>query len=551
MLWVKNNKTTLIATEILGIIVLVVTFVMQAILHIDARIGSYIIIGYIAVILIMLGTYKIPNMTEMMYKNKMILTYTEVSSLVILIGTKSDCRFGKCTMLSYLLITIAVIAFFILNMKAFREKPENDRFINLSQGTYIFLFIFVGLCVEGFWIFLAPIPIFASAAVFNDKKVLSNSYLIIHLAEISIAIKQVGFINKGNNQIYMLWVFIVSMIFVSGYCITVVRTSQLNDASANDKIATINEQREETIQFANKIMDFAERIRKNAYVVNRSIGDINNASENAVEIFDDITAGNESNLKSVQKQTEMTDEIIELTDDVNKGMARVIESVKSSYAGLNKSTEAVDNLKIKSEVIIDKNTELVNVINKFIKYIKQMKSLVAEISSISEQTNLLSLNASIESARAGEAGKGFAVVASEITSLSDETANLTEDIKKIVLQLEQNVNTAKKSVVDVISVIEAENDTIDKNAKNINNMRNNITNLSDNIKLTLAKVNAIERGNKEINIHSQELNVASDLINYAVKDAVKLNTENKINANKTKEIVDKLILLVDKIDTHM
>ncbi len=541
----------LITTEIIGIIIIIITYALQVIMNLDFRIGAYMLIGYIVAFFIVVGCFKFSNMTEMKYKNKMIFLYTQLLAFMLLVGVKVECNFKTCTYMSYTLIMLVVIGCYIINVKKLLDNPESEAYINVAQGFYVFLFIFTALCVQGFWVFLAPVPMFAASATYNNKKLLSNSYLMIHLAALTIAIRQVGFINKGNDQMYYFWVFVVSMIFVSGYCITVVRTSQLNDASSEDKLLIVNEKKEETLQLANKVIEIGKLIRDKSSVVSTSIGDINDASESAVMVFEDITVGNESNLKSTGRQTEMTDEIIVLTEDVNIGMERVIESIKGSYEGLTKSKETIGSLKEKSEIIIEKNAELVNVVNEFINYIKQMKNLVGEISSISEQTNLLSLNASIESARAGEAGKGFAVVASEITSLSDGTAELTDDISKIVLQLENNVKTAKKSVLEVIDMVDGENNTIDRNVKNIDSMINNLNGLADNIRHAKVKLAAIENENKEINVHSQELNVASELINYAVKDAIKLNNENKENANKTKDMVDNLVKLVERLDAYV
>lgn len=61
--------------------------------------------------------------------------------------------------------------------------------------------------------------------------------------------------------------------------------------------------------------------------------------------------------------------------------------------------------------------------------------IVSVIEEISSETNLLSLNASIEAARAGDAGKGFAVVAQEIRVLSDNTNTELENIKQIISSL--------------------------------------------------------------------------------------------------------------------
>jgi PAS domain S-box-containing protein len=79
-----------------------------------------------------------------------------------------------------------------------------------------------------------------------------------------------------------------------------------------------------------------------------------------------------------------------------------------------------------------------------------MSDIVSLIQNISSQINLLSLNATIESARAGEAGRGFAVVASEVKTLANQVSQATIKIGGEI----ESVQTVSKSVVEALNDIE-------------------------------------------------------------------------------------------------
>jgi methyl-accepting chemotaxis protein WspA len=64
-----------------------------------------------------------------------------------------------------------------------------------------------------------------------------------------------------------------------------------------------------------------------------------------------------------------------------------------------------------------------------------IRHVVTTIPKVADQTNLLSLNATIEAEKAGEYGRGFAVVASEIRPLADQAAVATHDIEQMVKEI--------------------------------------------------------------------------------------------------------------------
>ena len=119
----------------------------------------------------------------------------------------------------------------------------------------------------------------------------------------------------------------------------------------------------------------------------------------------------------------------------------------------SKGLSMIDTLIEKSNKTKSSTSEVNNIVQDMNESTKQINAISETLVNITAQTNLLSLNASIESARAGEAGKGFAVVAEEIRKLAEQSKNSTEEIKGIIASIQKKSDTAVKAIKSTETVV--------------------------------------------------------------------------------------------------
>ena len=87
---------------------------------------------------------------------------------------------------------------------------------------------------------------------------------------------------------------------------------------------------------------------------------------------------------------------------------------------------------------------------------QKIREATAIITSIADETNLLSLNASIEAARAGDAGKGFAVVASQIQKLAEQSNTSSGTIEEITGELISDSGIAVETMLRVKEIVDTQ-----------------------------------------------------------------------------------------------
>lgn len=316
----------------------------------------------------------------------------------------------------------------------------------------------------------------------------------------------------------------------------------------NDEIGLIIEKMKELTQslgnIVGKIRNSSDTMSSNSYELNDTSSQTLAANNEISKAVEDVAEGSTGMAASISKINENLLEMSNETKDINES----VNEIRNQTTAVQDSSKIMNN-KIKSmQDSSHKMDEGISAISKRIETVNttvdKVSNIVSVIEEISSETNLLSLNASIEAARAGDAGKGFAVVAQEIRVLSDNTNTELENIKQIISSLveecrycvqasgtivEDNAKQKEeiKAVLDEFSALDEQIQKTAEKADEIEELVTAMIELNDDITKSSNSLTDVSAANaaatEEMNANIEELNA---MMNGVSEMAGNMNDES-------------------------
>lgn len=333
---------------------------------------------------------------------------------------------------------------------------------------------------------------------------------------------------------------------VSTYITRTIRNiaSHLKKAAKGDLTVSITTKSKD--EFSYLARDISDMI----FNMKNLIQEVKSVGEEVYSAADQVTASSntfvntavniKTNISEIEAGVTQLDEnsadCLNQMDSLSQKISLVNENTAEIGVISNSTVQAIDQGIHTMGALNEKSKSTAQITGQVIETIKLLQSksksvgqIIDVMNDIARQTNLLSLNASIESARAGSYGAGFAVVAEEIRKLADQSLNSAEQIRSIIGEINNYTNEVVKTAKEAEHVVMEQEEVVSDTTASFNLMNQQIKKLMDELTSIQSNVDNIEHA-RSATLNAIESISAVSEETTACSLTVGTTAENQLNA---------------------
>ncbi len=470
--------------------------------------------------------------------NKVIYILTVILDILFLPGTfllvlAGEMNFGIVFVSVVVVLSIVLSTVFYFKDK--RNKNLKYLFIISYFISYCEIVIFHDINYVNVYFFALVI----GSILYLDKKfTITLGVLAVATSAVKIVYKMASVENMTEDMLNELTTPFWALLAVT-FAIIFTISNVIN--FIDGMLLSVQDEKELQKKMVEEMLETASIVKKGAVSLTDIIHEVGGSASAVNDSMEDISTQTASTTEAIQEQNRMTQSIQEAIAKTLTQSQNTVQTAMNTEETIEKSIAIIDELRGHSAGIAKTNEDVIASMERLQSKTEEVKGIAGMIIDISNQTNLLSLNASIESARAGALGRGFAVVAEEIRKLSEETRKSTENITNIIEELSQNAQEATKIVKGSIEATEKQGSLIEETANSYQIIDEDVKSVVSNVNGIDKMINGLYESNNKLVDSVNLLSDSSEQITANSEQAATLSSENLTRVEEANTVLDQVM----------
>ncbi|MCX7710511.1 MAG: methyl-accepting chemotaxis protein [Clostridia bacterium] len=471
--------------------------------------------------------------------NKVVLLINCLLSSFLILGYIGEYLKGLKS-LEYVFTFIVIVCIPILTAIIVYFKDGESRYLKyITLGGYFIMYTFVMITSAKAMVFVYLFPIILMYFLYFNLRLIVTACGIVFLINIARILDQA--LIKGVKDPSAITDYTIQFAAVVLFSVALIIATRLSNKFNSENLENIHKEKEKQERILADVLRVAAVMESNSRDVHKIVDELASSSEIVSSVVKEISCGVENTSESIQHQLDMTKNIHTLIVDASSLSDKMSKLSEETFDALNVGVGNVRDLNEKAVSVSENSEDAYGRMVGLMQKSSEIQGITQIITGISEQTNLLSLNASIESARAGEAGKGFAVVADEIRKLAVQSKDSASNIANILHELQEKAEGAVEAVIKLKEVNTQQNELIANTRQVFEDISNKMKIFNENVNQVGRRISEIVNSNNRIIESINEISAVSEQATANVQQAQTIAESSRDKAGEAKELAGVLI----------